>query len=325
MRKIKAYDTIVAMNKQEIAVVTGGAGFIGSHLSEKLLDLGCSVFCLDNLSTGNLSNIDHLHRKKQFTFIQTDVTESLPKLPPVDYVFHLASPASVIDYQQFPEETALVNTVGTRNMLQFTKKDHQTRFLYASTSEIYGDPVEHPQTENYWGNVNPVGVRACYDESKRWGEMITMLYFRKYHMDTRIIRIFNTYGPKMRSTDGRVVSNFINQAIQGSDITVYGSGNQTRSFCYVSDLVDGIITVMFKGKISEVYNVGNPEEYSMNELANRIKIVTNSNSLIRYCSLPEDDPEKRKPDISKIKRLGWKPKINLAEGLEKTIEYYRSK
>lgn len=311
------------MGKQESAIVTGGAGFIGSHLCDALIQKGFSVICVDNLSTGSKGNIQHLLEHPHFLYLEYDVCKPLPSTVIADYIFHLASPASVIDYQQLPEETALVNTQGTRFLLQ-TAVQHHARFLFASTSEIYGDPQIHPQPEEYWGNVNPNGVRACYDEAKRFGEMMTMLYKRIHNVDTRIIRIFNTYGPRMRPTDGRVISNFINQAIKNEPITMYGNGKQTRSFCYVSDLVLGIMAVMFEGLSGEVYNLGNPEEYSMNSLADKIKQLTQSNSEIQTHSLPEDDPQKRKPDIHKVtSSLGWKPQVSIDEGLQLTIEYYR--
>lgn len=311
------------MGKQESAIVTGGAGFIGSHLCDALIQKGFSVICIDNLSTGSKENIQHLLEHPHFLYLEYDVSKPLPSTVIADYIFHLASPASVIDYQQLPEETALVNTQGTRFLLQ-TAVQHHARFLFASTSEIYGDPQIHPQPEEYWGNVNPNGVRACYDEAKRFGEMMTMLYKRIHNVDTRIIRIFNTYGPRMRPTDGRVISNFINQAIKNEPITMYGNGKQTRSFCYVSDLVLGIMAVMFEGLSGEVYNLGNPEEYTMNSLADKIKQLTQSNSEIQTHSLPEDDPQKRKPDIHKVtSSLGWKPQVSIDEGLQLTIEYYR--
>lgn len=308
-----------------VSIVTGGAGFIGSHLCEKLLSLDYRVYCLDNLITGNDNNIEVCKKNPLFSFLRCDVTKDLPIFPKVDYVFHLASPASVIDYQKYPEETALVNSVGTRNLLKFSKA-YRAKFLFASTSEIYGDPKEHPQKETYWGNVNPIGIRACYDESKRFGETLTMLYIRKYDLDGRIIRIFNTYGPNMRKDDGRVVSNFINQALEEKPITIYGKGTQTRSFCYVSDLVSGIVSVATSNKTKgEVYNLGNPEEFTVIKLANLVKSLIKSQSKIIHSDLPQDDPTQRKPDISKIKSfLGWKPKVKLEEGLRKTIEYYKT-
>lgn len=318
------YDTIVSGMKQEQAIVTGGAGFIGSHLCDELVHMGYFVTCIDNLSSGKKENIRHLIKNASFRFIQADVTNSIPEIESVNYIFHLASPASVIDYQNAPEETALANSVGTIHLLQLAKA-LKARFLFASTSEIYGDPKEHPQKETYWGNVNPVGIRSCYDESKRFGEMMTMLYFRKYNLDTRIVRIFNTFGPRMRPTDGRVISNFINQAIRGDSMTIYGSGKQTRSFCYISDLIDGIVKVMFSSVSGEIYNLGNPAEHTIVELAQKITRLTQSSSKIVYKDLPLDDPEKRKPDITKAKtQLGWEPIVRLDDGLDKTITYYKN-
>ena len=310
--------------QKKVSVVTGGAGFIGSHLCDSLVALGHQVYALDNLLTGSESNIEQLKSNPLFTFIMHDVTHDMPILPEVHFVFHLASPASVPDYQKYSEETALVNSVGTRNLLKFAKA-YKARFLYASTSEVYGSPLEHPQKETYWGNVNPNGVRACYDESKRFGEMMTMLYVRKYELDARIVRIFNTYGPRMRKNDGRVVSNFINQAIAGKPITVYGDGLSTRSFCFVSDMVEGVVKAMMtEGTKGELYNLGNPEEYTMIDLAKKIKTMIQTASDIVYDKLPEDDPPRRKPDITKaINTLKWKPVISVDEGLKKTIEYYK--
>jgi nucleoside-diphosphate-sugar epimerase len=312
------------MNTQGMILITGGAGFIGSHLTDKLLEEGYRVIVADNLLTGSVDNIATARKNSNFQFLEYDVTHPLPHTIIPDYIFHLASPASVIDYQNYPEETALVNSVGTRELLRLAKI-HHARFLFASTSEIYGNPLEHPQKETYWGNVNPNGVRSCYDESKRFGEMITKLYQRRDNVNARIVRIFNTYGPRMRPTDGRVISTFINQAITNKELTVYGTGNQTRSFCYVSDLVSGIMQSMFKGISGEVYNLGNPDEYSMNDLAEKIVNTTESSSTISYHPLPEDDPEKRKPDITKAQKdLQWTPQVSLQEGLGKTIEYYQS-
>lgn len=309
---------------QKVSVVTGGAGFIGSHLCQALLAFNQRVYCIDNCITGSEKNISEFFDNPGFTFIRHDVIKDMPILHHVDYVFHLASPASVVDYQKYPEETALVNSVGTRNLLAFSKACH-ARFLLASTSEVYGDPKEHPQKETYWGNVNPLGIRACYDESKRFAEMLTMVYVRKYGIDARIVRIFNTYGPKMRRTDGRVISNFINQALAGTPITMYGTGKQTRSFCYVTDLVNGLIASMENPSARlEVINLGNPDEYSIRDLAQRIIFLTHSSSVITKYDLPLDDPEKRKPDITKATELlHWIPKVHLDEGLQKTIAYYK--
>lgn len=315
------------MGDRKTCLVTGGAGFIGSHLCDRLLDQGYSVICVDNFLTGRKENLADALKNPQFHLVEHDVIQSLTKqqIDNVTHIFHLASPASVIDYQKYPEETALVNSVGTRNLLQLARETN-AKFLFASTSEVYGDPKEHPQKETYWGNVNPVGTRACYDESKRFGEMMTMLYHGRDQVNARIIRIFNTYGPRMRPEDGRVVSNLINQAIKGDPMTVYGDGNQTRSFCFVSDLVDGIVRAMFTdGTNGEVINLGNPEEYRMIDLAKKIKEMTGAPSEIIFRDLPPDDPEVRRPDITKAKRLlRWEPKISVTEGLSKTIEYYRS-
>lgn len=311
------------MNEQMVAVVAGGAGFIGSHLVGALLGKGYKVFALDNLITGKEENLKEAQKNPNFSFIKYDVINELPVLGPLHYIYHLASPASVPDYQKYPEETALVNTVGTRGLLKVAKA-HGARFLFTSTSEVYGDPKEHPQKETYWGNVNPNGVRACYDESKRFGEMMTLLYVRKHGVDARIARIFNTYGPRMRPTDGRVVSNFVTQGLQGKPMTVYGDGTQTRSLCFVSDMVEGLISLM-NVPSGEVVNLGNPEEYTMVDLAQKIKKMIGSSSEIVYTDLPEDDPNQRRPEISKAKKLlGWEPHIHIDEGLEKTITYYKN-
>jgi len=311
--------------EKKTCVVTGGAGFIGSHLVDALLARGYKVFVLDNLITGNEDNLVDAKKNPDFTFINYDVSRDLPILGPIDYLYHLASPASVPDYQKYPEETALVNTVGTREALKVAKA-HKAKFLFTSTSEVYGDPKEHPQKETYWGNVNPHGIRACYDEAKRFGEMMTMLYVRSHGVDARIVRIFNTYGPRMRPNDGRVISNFVNQALEGKPLTVYGDGSQTRSLCYISDMVSGLISLMEGEHTSgEVVNIGNPEEYTMLELAQKIKTMMGAASEIIHMDLPLDDPMKRKPDITKAKALlGWEPKVSADEGLKKTIAYYRS-
>jgi nucleoside-diphosphate-sugar epimerase len=310
---------------QNVSVVTGGAGFIGSNLVDALLARGDRVFALDNLLTGSEDNLGEAKKNPNFTFIKHDVTTELPVVGPIKYIFHLASPASVPDYQKYAEETALVNSVGTRAVLKVAKA-HGARFLYTSTSEVYGDPKEHPQKETYWGNVNPNGVRACYDESKRYGEMMTMLYHTKYGVDTRIIRIFNTYGPRMRPDDGRVVSNFINQALKGSPLTLYGDGSQTRSFCFVSDMVAGLLAAMESDAAKgQVINLGNPEEYTMMDLANKVLQLTGSQSSIERKALPADDPVKRKPDITRATQLfGWVPRVSVEEGLAKAIAYYKT-
>ncbi len=301
-------------------LVTGGAGFIGSHLCESLVESGYRVIVLDNLMTGRIENV-----ARDVEFINHDVSLAYPdSVGHVDYVFHLASPASVPDYQKYPLETALVNSVGTRIALEYAKK-YKAQFLFASTSEIYGDPLEHPQKESYWGNVNPTGVRSCYDESKRFGETLTMIYRREFKVDARIIRIFNTYGPRMRPDDGRVVSNFINKAIRNQPMTIYGKGSQTRSFCFVSDLVDGIQRAMFSEKTNgDIFNLGNPEERTVENLAKIVGKLIGAVS-IEHKDLPEDDPQRRKPDISKARSiLGWEPKVSIEDGLERTIAYYRS-
>ena len=313
------------MTSKLVSVVTGGAGFIGSNLVNTLLTLGHTVIAVDNFITGRIENLSEAKNNPQFSFIQADIVEGMPTIEGVTHVWHLASPASVVDYQHNPEETALVNSVGTRNALMFAK-EHHARFLYTSTSEVYGDPKVHPQKEDYWGNVNPNGVRSCYDESKRFGEMMTMLYHTKYGVDTRIARIFNTYGPNMKKDDGRVVSNFINQALSNIPLTVYGDGKQTRSLCFVSDQVEGLISLMESEKANgEVINIGNGEEYTVVDIAKKIITLTASSSEIVYSPLPLDDPTQRQPDITKAKIiLGWEPKVNVDEGLKKTIEYYKN-
>jgi nucleoside-diphosphate-sugar epimerase len=307
------------------AVVTGGAGFIGSHLCEALLAAGYEVLCVDNLLTGDRSNIAHLEGRRDFRFLQHDVVE--PLFIEGDLYFHLASPASPVGYRTYPVETLLVNSVGTRNLLECARK-LGGKFLMASTSEAYGDPLVHPQSEDYWGNVNPVGVRACYDESKRFGEAITMEYVRMYDLDARIIRIFNTYGPRNKADDGRVVPTFISQALKGEPITVYGDGSQTRSFCYVSDLVEGIMLAMLTvGTKGEVINLGNPAEYTILQFAELIKALCDSPSPVQLLPLPpsrQGDPMRRRPDISKARRLlGWAPKVSVEEGLRRTVEWYK--
>ncbi len=306
--------------------MTGGAGFIGSHLCDALLQQGLGVICLDNLLTGNENNLKDAKSHLGFKFVNVDVSQDLPEeAESANYIFHLASAASVPDYQKYPLETALVNSTGSKLLLDLARNT-KARFLFASTSEIYGSPQVHPQTEDYWGNVNPNGLRACYDESKRFGEMLTKVYAREFGIDGRIMRIFNTYGPRMRVDDGRVVSNFINQALRGTPITIYGTGQQTRSFSYIDDLVEGVMRYMFTDNLSgEVINLGNPDEIKAIDLAEIIKQKTGSNSQIVFKPLPEDDPEKRRPNITKaIKLLKWQPQVSLDEGLEQTIAYYRS-
>lgn len=313
------------MDSVKVSVVTGGAGFIGSHLCDALLALGHTVVCVDNLVTGCEKNIAAVKKNLHFSFIRHDITESAPKISGhVDYIFNFASPASPKDFKKLAEEIALVNSAGTVHLLQLAQKNN-ARYVEASTSEVYGEPKENPQKETYWGNVNPNGMRACYDESKRFAEAMTMVYVRKYNLDARIIRIFNTYGPRMRKDDGRVVSNFINQALEGKPLTVYGDGTQTRSFCYVSDLVAGILAIMFGDNLKgKVFNLGNPREYTVKDLVQKVKMLTGSASSIAFEALPEDDPTQRKPDIMKVQtRLHWVPSVTLDEGLKKTIEYYK--
>jgi nucleoside-diphosphate-sugar epimerase len=311
----------------EKVLVTGGAGFIGSHLCDFLISKGYNVICLDNLLTGSKKNIEKLLSDPKFEFIEADITKPISQITnQINYIFHLASPASPIDYQNHPEETLLVNSQGTLNVLNLGK-DSGAKVLIASTSEVYGDPLEHPQKETYLGNVNTFGPRSCYDEGKRFSEAATYVFLHKYDLDVRIIRIFNTYGPRMQKDDGRVVSNFITRALTNSSINIDGDGSQTRSFCYVSDMVEGIFKAMFTDKTKgEIFNLGNPDEYTIKELADKIVKLTGSNSEIKYSgSFRKDDPMRRKPDIAKAKGiLGWEPKISVDEGLQKTIEYYKS-
>ena len=306
-------------------LVTGGAGFIGSHLCDFLTERGFEVVAVDNLLTGSEKNIKHLKNNSNFRFIKADVVSNIQDLGELDHIFHLASPASPVDYQENPEETLLVNSVGTLNMLKLAREKKAT-VLIASTSEVYGDPKEHPQKETYWGNTNSFGPRACYDESKRFAEAASYVFIHKYGLDVRVVRIFNTYGPRMQKDDGRVVSNFISQAIEGKPMTIYGDGKQTRSFCFVSDMVEGIYGAMFAGKTKgQVFNLGNPEEYTMLDLARKIKEMTGTKSEFVFEPLPRDDPAQRQPDISRAKRvLDWEPKVSVDAGLRKTIEYYKS-
>ena len=309
---------------KKIALITGGAGFIGSHLCERLLREGFKVICMDNLITGNLENIKPLLKDKNFRFIKHDVTKYIDIKGRIDYVLHFASPASPCDYLKFPIQTLKVGSLGTHNTLGLAKRK-KARFLLASTSEVYGDPLVHPQSENYWGNVNPIGLRGVYDEAKRFAEAITMAYHRVHKIDTKIVRIFNTYGEKMRMDDGRVIPNFIIQALDNQPLTVYGRGEQTRSFCYIQDLIEGIFKLMFS-QINEPINLGNPLEFKILDLAHLIIKLTESKSKIVFKPLPQDDPCRRKPDIKKAKKiLDWKPKINLEEGLLKTIDWFRNK
>lgn len=314
-------------------LVAGGAGFIGSNLCLRLLDQNFNVICIDNLLTGSKKNVEDFLGNPSFKFIEKDITEKETSLEikdvKVDFIFHLASPASPNkksdkSYINYPIETLLVNSLGTYNLLELSKKN-KASFLFASSSEIYGDPAVSPQKESYFGNVNPIGVRSVYDEGKRFGESISMAYARKFGLDARVVRIFNTYGPKMRKDDGRVVSNFINQALAEKPITVYGEGQQTRSFCYVDDLVNGLLKAMFSDKNKgEVVNIGNPDERKIIDMANIIKEMTGSDSQIIHEELPEDDPKSRKPDIEKAQTLlNWRPAVNLEQGLKKTIDYFR--
>jgi dTDP-glucose 4,6-dehydratase len=304
-------------------VITGAAGFIGSHLSETLLDRGHSVIGIDNLITGDLANIAHL-AGRDFVFVKHDVTNFIHVDGPVDIVFHWASPASPIDYLEWPIPTLKVGALGTHKALGLAKAKG-ARFVIASTSEVYGDPLEHPQKETYWGNVNPVGPRGVYDEAKRFAEAMTMAYHRYHGVDAKIVRIFNTYGPRMRIKDGRAVPNFISQALRGEDVTIFGSGAQTRSFCYVSDLVDGILKLA-ESSINEPVNIGNPHEMSIEQMAHLIIEMTGSSSKVVFKPLPTDDPKVRQPDITRARTLlGWEPKIPLEQGLTSTIEYFRKK
>jgi dTDP-glucose 4,6-dehydratase len=304
-------------------VITGAAGFIGSHLSERLLDMGHSVVGIDNLLTGDLANIAHL-TGRDFVFVRHDVTNYINVEGPVDRVFHWASPASPIDYLEWPIPTLKVGALGTHNALGLAKAKG-ARFMLASTSEVYGDPLEHPQKESYWGNVNPVGPRGVYDEAKRFAEAITMAYHRYHGLDAKIVRIFNTYGPRMRVRDGRAVPNFIAQALKNEDVTIFGSGRQTRSFCYVSDLVSGIMALM-ESKENEPVNIGNPHEMSIEEMARLIIRMTGATSRIVFKPLPTDDPQVRQPDITRARTLlGWEPKVPLEQGLTSTIDYFKAK
>ena len=304
-------------------VITGAAGFIGSHLSETLLDRGHTVVGFDNLLTGDTANVAHL-TGRDFTLVKHDVTNYINVEGPVDYVLHWASPASPIDYLELPIQTMKVGALGTHKALGLAKAKGAT-FVIASTSEVYGDPLEHPQKETYWGNVNPIGPRGVYDEAKRFAEAMTMAYHRHHGVNTKIVRIFNTYGPRMRVKDGRAVPNFIAQALRGEDVTIYGPGTQTRSFCYVTDLVDGILRLMDSGTNDPV-NIGNPTELTIQGMAETIIRMTGSKSRIVYQALPEDDPKVRKPDITRAREiLKWEPKVGLEEGLTKTIDYFRKK
>jgi dTDP-glucose 4,6-dehydratase len=306
------------------SVVTGGAGFLGSHLCDRLLAEGHRVIAIDNLITGNTDNIAHLAGNQQFSFIHHNITQFIYLAGAIDYVFHFASPASPIDYLELPIQTLKVGSLGTHNALGLAKAKG-AKFLLASTSECYGDPLQHPQTEDYWGNVNPIGPRGVYDEAKRFAEAMTMAYHRFHKIDTKIVRIFNTYGPRMRLRDGRVVPAFIGQALRGEPLTVFGDGKQTRSFCYVSDLIDGIYRLS-QSDFHEPVNIGNPTEFTILEFAKLVLKLMASKSEIVYKPLPQDDPKQRRPDITRAKKLlGWEPKVDLETGLRQTIEYFRNR
>jgi dTDP-glucose 4,6-dehydratase len=306
------------------AVVTGGAGFLGSHLTDRLLAEGYRVIGVDNFITGNRANLDHLKGNPNYSFIEQDVTKYLDIPGEVNIIFHFASPASPIDYLELPIQTLKVGSLGTHNTLGLALAK-KAAFLLASTSECYGDPLVHPQTEDYWGNVNPIGPRGVYDEAKRFAEAMTMAYHRYHHVDTKIVRIFNTYGPRMRLKDGRVVPAFIGEALKGEPISVFGDGSQTRSFCFVSDLIDGIYKLS-QSDFHEPVNIGNPNELTIKEFAERIVRIIGSKSAISFQPLPVDDPKQRRPDITRAgKLLGWKPVVDLETGLTRTIEWFKSR
>ena len=302
-------------------LVTGGAGFLGSHLCEYLLNKGHEVVCMDNLITGSKDNISGI-KSEQFQFVEHNVSEFINLEGELDYILHFASPASPIDYLELPIQTLKVGALGTHNALGLAKEKKAVFFL-ASTSEVYGDPLIHPQPEDYWGNVNPIGPRGVYDEAKRFAEAITMAYHRTHGINTKIIRIFNTYGPRMRINDGRAIPNFLKQALTGKDLTVYGEGSQTRSFCYVSDLIEGIYRLLTSDQNNPI-NIGNPNEMTIKEMADKILQATNSESKITYVPLPEDDPKVRQPDITRAKKyLNWEPVVELDEGLQSTLKYFK--
>ena len=303
------------------AVVTGGAGFLGSHLCDRLITEGFRVICIDNFITGSPDNVAHLFGNENFQFIKHDVTNFIYVPGKVDYILHFASPASPIDYLKLPIQTLKVGSLGTHKALGLAKEKNAV-FLLASTSEVYGDPLIHPQNEDYWGNVNPVGPRGVYDEAKRFAESLTMAYHRYHGLQTRIVRIFNTYGPRMRLNDGRVLPTFIGQALKGEPLTIFGDGSQTRSFCYVDDLIEGIYRLMLSAEVYPV-NIGNPDEITIKQFAEEVLQLTGSKSKIEFHPLPEDDPKVRQPDISKAKKmLGWEPKVSKNEGIKKTLEYF---
>ena len=305
------------------AVVTGGAGFLGSHLCDRLLAEGFKVICVDNLITGNTNNIAHLINNDNFQFVKHDITNYIYLPGRIDYILHFASPASPIDYLKFPIQTLKVGSLGTHKALGLAK-EKKARFLLASTSEVYGDPAIHPQNEDYWGNVNPIGPRGVYDEAKRFAEAITMAYQRYHGIETRIVRIFNTYGPRMRLDDGRALPAFVGQALRGEDLTVFGDGSQTRSFCFVSDLVDGIFKLLMSNE-KEPVNIGNPSEITIKQFAEEVLNLIETKSRILYKELPADDPKIRQPDITKARKiLGWDPRVDRKEGLKITIDYFKS-
>jgi dTDP-glucose 4,6-dehydratase len=304
-------------------LITGGAGFIGSHLCEFLLHKGFKVICVDNFITGSKKNVEHLTKNEKFSLLEHDASRHISADGPVDYVLHFASPASPVDYQKIPIQTLKVGSLGTHNTLGFALAK-KAKYVLASTSEVYGDPEVNPQTESYWGNVNCVGVRGCYDEAKRFAEALVMAYHRIHNVDTKIVRIFNTYGPRMRKEDGRVAPNFINQALNSKPLTVYGNGKQTRSFCHVTDLIEGIYRLMISD-INDPVNLGNPEEHTVLEFAEIIKELTKTDSEIVFRKLPLDDPHQRCPDISKAKKeLGWEPKVSLQDGLKETVKWFEN-
>ncbi|MEQ9285701.1 MAG: SDR family oxidoreductase [Cyclobacteriaceae bacterium] len=310
------------MDKKRV-LITGGAGFLGSHLCDRFLKEGYRVIAMDNLLTGSLNNIEHLFKEKDFEFYHNDVSKFVHVSGNLDYILHFASPASPIEYLKMPIQTLKVGSLGTHNLLGLAK-DKKARILIASTSEVYGDPLVHPQTEDYWGNVNPIGPRGVYDEAKRFQEAITMAYHTFHGLETRIVRIFNTYGPRMRLDDGRVLPAFIGQALRGEDLTAFGDGSQTRSFCYVDDLIEGIYRLLLSDYQYPV-NIGNPDEITIKEFGEEIIRLTGTKSKIIYKPLPEDDPKQRRPDISKATEiLGWSPKFSRAEGLKPTLEYFKN-
>jgi dTDP-glucose 4,6-dehydratase len=311
------------MNNKKTILITGGAGFLGSHLCDLFLEKGFRVIAMDNLCTGDLKNIEHLFKKEDFEFYHHDVSKFVHVPGKLDYILHFASPASPIDYLKIPIQTLKVSSLGTHNLLGLAKAKN-SRILVASTSEVYGDPLVHPQTEDYWGNVNPVGPRGVYDEAKRFMEAITMAYHTYHNVETRIVRIFNTYGPRMRLNDGRVLPAFIGQALRGEDLTIFGDGSQTRSFCYVSDLIDGIYRLLMSDYVYPV-NIGNPDEITIRQFADEILKLTGTNQKIIHHPLPTDDPKQRKPDISLAKKiLQWEPLVSRSEGLKITYEYFKS-